>query len=188
MLVRQEKAARAREEARRRADEEEQRVREVALARQREVEKRLEEFERERQEKRLTRAREEEEKEQRRELARLKEEQKEEEFKAKVIRTQQEHEAAYAEAQKERELELALRKEKEREEIEEKLYAVRKKKRVDEFCKLRTTADLFEKRKAADAVEEQRNLIYEKMMTERKLLNEERDQLKKTISEQQQIC
>jgi hypothetical protein len=178
----QQRAAQQRDEARQRAALTEEAVRAVALERQTQAEARLQDFYARRREEAVQRAAAEVEHQKRLESARAEAYAKEEQFKTFIREKLQQHEERYQDTRVRQLAEIAWRREAEREEQEDKAYAVLQLQRKAEFHKLQMVVDLLEKRKAADAVIRQRDLVCEQAMRDRERLREERDTLKMQLA------
>lgn len=176
------RAAQQRDEARQRAAEAEEAARAAALERQAQVETRLQGFYGRRRDEAAQRAALEAEHQKRLEEARAEAYAKEAQFKRATQEKLVQHEERYQDTRAHQLADIAWRRAAEREEQEDKAYVVLQLQRKAEYQKLYTVADLLEKRRAANAVTQQRNLICEQAMRERDKLREERDALKKQLA------
>lgn len=176
------RAAQLRDEARQRAAEADEAAREAARVRQEQAELRLYDFYLRRQEEAAARAAVEAAHHERLNEVRAQALEREEQFRAAVEDSMAQHEQQHREARLRQVSEALWRRESDWEEQEAKAYAVLQQHRITEFNKLHNVVDLLEKRKAANAIMRQRQLVCEQAMRDREKLRMERDALKQHIT------
>ncbi|KEG12398.1 hypothetical protein DQ04_01741000 [Trypanosoma grayi] len=187
MLEKAAKSVELRELARQRAALHEERVRQAAAEQQRKVEERLLRFHHDTEEARAKRAQQEEVKRERfKEIISIADH-KLATFKEEVLEKQMQHEKNFIEIQRQRQAELLAKREREREEMEATAFAVVRNKRMTEFEKLEMVLRLLSKRDAAVFLERQRELLLHETHKSRDAMLEERNMLKKQISQQTEL-
>ncbi|KAK7197902.1 hypothetical protein NESM_000744600 [Novymonas esmeraldas] len=182
LVAKQQRAAQLREEARQRAVEAEEAVRQAAMQRQQHADERLREFHLRRQQEAAERAAVEAAHYDRIDEVRAQAFAKEEQFKATVEEKLQQHEDLYRQSRSRQVADIMWRREADWEAEESKAYAVLQMQRIVEFKKLHTVVELLEKRKVANAIVRQRELVCEQAMRDRDSLRLERDALKRRVT------
>ncbi|CAJ1038196.1 hypothetical protein Q4I30_008099 [Leishmania utingensis] len=182
LVEKQQRAAYLREDAKQRAAEAEEAVRQAALQRQLQAEERQRAFQARRQEEAAQRAAALATHHERLNEIRTQALAKEELFKATVEEKHRQHEDHHRDTRARQLVNIMWRREADWEREEAKAYAVLQLQRIAEFNKLHTVVDLLEKRKAANTIVRQRELIYEESIRARDKLRAEQDALKQRIT------
>ncbi|KAG5490217.1 hypothetical protein JKF63_00336 [Porcisia hertigi] len=182
LVEKQQQVAYLRDLAKRRAAEAEEAARQAALERQLQVEERLRELQARRREEAVQRMVAEIAHHEHLNEIRSQALAREEMLKATVEGKNRQNEEHYRTARLRQLADIMWRREAHWEEEEAKAYAVLQLQRIVEFRKLYTVAQLLEKRKAAEAVVRQRELMHEQAMRSRDELRAQRDLLTERIA------
>lgn len=182
----QARAARQREEAKARAQDVEDQLRIASEEAFHAAEVRYEEFRAHRQEAVAERTAREAQHQQRLEELRDDLFKKYDSIRTATIEKHRRCEENWVATQKERLVNLMWKRETELEQARMKTYSIRQQQRVAEFQKLQTVVNLMAKRRAADVVVRQREVIYEQAMRDRVVLREERETLKELAKQEEQ--
>lgn len=181
LIEKQARVREARKEAALRALEQEEQIKQVAIAKQQQVDERIQKFIETREEEAQRRVVVEQQKAAKRQEAFQHAVEIQEVFQQNIAAKRKKHDQVFDAIVEEKNLSLTLQREVHREEMAGKASSICMLQRVEEFKKLRTVAQLIEKKLVADHLKEQREAILAQSLAERDKLASEKEALRRKL-------